>query len=66
MHYSVPVLEVLVDILYLCGKNMWHSILYCGRDIDDGLIISLWLPYIKHSVAHINRIIHLSARKALR
>ena len=45
---------------------MRHGNLYRGRNIDDGLMLLIRLPHIKHTVADLHRIIHLCAREALR
>ena len=65
-HDVVAVLEMLVHVSDLHRKDMRHAHLDRCRQVDDGLAVSRRLPDIEDSVADLERVLRLRARKGLR
>ena len=64
--HCFTIFQILADIFYLGCKYMRHCNLYCGRNIDNNLILRLRLPYIKNCIAHLYGIVYFCSGEALR
>ena len=62
---AVPVFHILIEVLDLGGENVRHRSLYRSGDVDDGFPLRSRLPYIKHSVADFQPVLHLGSVETL-
>ena len=64
--YVFTVFQIITHVFHLTCIHMRHRMLNRNRQVDDRFVICSGLPYIQNRIAHLQRILRLCSRKALR
>ena len=60
------VFQIITHVFHLTCIHMRHRMLNRNRQVDDRFVICSGLPYIQNRIAHLQCILRLCSRKALR